>query len=397
MMSLYATILRRISMGCALLTLVCLTAASAAAQSESVLYSFCGLSSCTDGQYPEVQLIEDPQGNLYGTTYEGGAHNGGTVFKLAPEGALTVLYSFGATSTDGIEPVGTLVRDSKGNLYGATAAGGVYRSGTVFKVGPDGTATVVHNFGASASDGLYPVAGLVMDGQGNIYGTTAYGGKGFGAGTVYEVSAKGSYAVLHYFVGGGDGLRPMAPLVLDQQGNLYGTTELGGTFGEGAVFKITSAGTESVLHSFSATGSAKADGVFPEGGLVVDAQGNLYGTTYNGGEFHTGVVFKLTPAGTETVLHSFGGTGDGLHTQAALIIDGSGNLYGTSFQGGAFGGGIVFKLDPGGNETILHSFGSGGDGAFPHAALLMDSAGNLYGTTEQGGTNNGGTVFEVTP
>lgn len=393
-----AKISRSIFVGCALICLACLAVVNTAlAQTEKALYNFCSLSACSDGQYPEVPLIEDSQGNFYGSTYEGGAHNAGTVFKLARGGGLTVLYSFGATSTDGIEPVGSLVRDSKGNLYGATAAGGVNRSGAVFKISPDGTETIVHSFGASASDGLYPVSGLAIDGQGNIYGTTSYGGKGFGAGTVYKVSAQGSYSIVHYFVGGGDGLRPMAPLALDQQGNLYGTTELGGAFGEGSVFKIASGGKESILHSFSATGAAKADGVFPEGGLVVDAQGNLYGTTYNGGAFHTGVVFKLTPAGTETVLHSFGGTGDGLHTQAALIIDGSGNLYGTSFQGGAFGAGIVFKLDSLGNETILHSFGSGTDGAYPHAALLMDSLGNLYGTTEQGGTSNGGTVFEVMP
>lgn len=392
-----AQILRRVLTRCALMSLACLTMANiASAQTESLLYDFCSLSSCTDGQYPEVQLIEDPQGNFYGTTYEGGAHNGGTVFQLSPSGAFTVLYSFGASTTDGTGPVGTLVRDAKGNLYGVTASGGAYRSGAVFKITSGGVESIVHSFGANGSDGLYPTSGLVMDGHGNIYGTTAYGGKGFGAGTAYKVSPQGTYAILHYFVGGGDGLRPMAPLALDQQGNLYGTTELGGAFGEGSIFRITG-GTESVLHSFSATGAAKADGVFPEGGLVVDAQGNLYGTTYDGGAFHTGVVFKLSPEGTETVLHSFGGNGDGIHTQAGLIIDGNGNLYGTSFQGGAFGAGIVYKLDSAGNETILHSFGSGTDGTYPHAGLLMDSAGNLYGTTEQGGTNNGGTVFEVTP
>lgn len=360
-----AEILRRVLRRCALMSLACLTVANiASAQTESLLYNFCALSSCTDGQYPEVQLIEDSQGNFYGTTYEGGVHNGGTVFQLSPSGSFTVLYSFGASTTDGTGPVGPLVRDSKGNLYGVTASGGAYRSGAVFKITPDGVETIVHSFGANATDGLYPTSGLLMDKHGNIYGTTAYGGKGFGAGTVYKLSAQGAYSILHYFLGGGDGLRPMASLALDEQGNLYGTTELGGTLGVGTVFKITAGGTESVLHSFSASAAAKEDGCFPEGALVVDPQGNLYGTTYDGGAFHTGVVFKLSPAGTETVLHSFGGNGDGIHTQASLILDASGNLYGTSFQGGAFGAGIVFKLDSAGTETILHSFGSGTDGAY---------------------------------
>lgn len=397
-MILDAKILRRVLTRCALMSLACLTiSVTASAQTEGILYDFCTLSACSDGQYPEVQLVEDSQGNFYGTTYQGGAHNGGTVFQLSPSGAFTVLYSFGASTADGSGPVGTLVRDSKGNLYGVTASGGANRSGAVFKITPGGVESIVHSFGANASDGLYPTSGLAIDEQGNIYGTTSYGGKGFGAGTVYKVSAKGSYSILHYFLGGGDGLRPMAPLTLDQQGNVYGTTELGGAYGEGSVFRIASGGTESILHSFSATGAAKADGVFPEGGLVVDAEGNLYGTTYDGGAFHTGVVFKLSPQGAETVLHSFGSNGDGIHTQAGLIIDGNGNLYGTSFQGGAFGAGIVFKLDSAGNETILHSFGSGTDGTYPHAGLLLDSAGNLYGTTEEGGKSNGGTVFEVTP
>lgn len=391
-------IFHRVAMACALLLLGCATAPSAAfAQTESVLYNFCTLSGCADGQYPESQLIQDSAGNFYGTTYGGGTHNGGTVFKLASGGALTVLYNFGATSIDGTEPLGTLVRDSKGNLYGVTAAGGAFRSGTIFKISADGAESIVHNFGASSSDGLYPVAGLVIDQQGNIYGTTSYGGKNFGAGTAYKVNARGVYSILHYFVGNGDGLRPVAPVTLDRAGNLYGTTELGGASAEGAVFKITPAGIESILHSFSANGAAKANGVFPEGSVTVDVQGNLYGTTYNGGAFHTGVVFKLSPDGTETVLHSLGGIGDGIHTNASLIVDAKGNLYGTSFQGGAFGYGIVFELDPAGNETILHSFSGGSDGAYPHTGLIMDSAGNLFGATEQGGTNNGGTVFEVTP
>jgi uncharacterized repeat protein (TIGR03803 family) len=181
----------------------------------------------------------------------------------------------------------------------------------------------------------------------------------------------------------------------DNAGNIYGATAYGGTDGEGSIFEISASGKESVLHSFSAT--AIEDGVFPHGSVAMDSQGNLYGTTYDGGAFHTGVVFKLTPGGTFSVLHSFGSSGDGWHTNQGMVIDAQGNLYGTTFNGGAFGYGIVFKLSPDGTETILHSFSSGGDGAFPQGMLLLDSHGALYGTTEQGGTGNSGVVFEVTP
>jgi uncharacterized repeat protein (TIGR03803 family) len=375
-----------------------LTAAPPAlAQTETVLYSFCSLASCADGSVPESQLTKDAAGNLYGTTYTGGAHNSGTVFKLDTRGVLTVLYSFGSISMDGFQPMGELVRDARGNLYGTTVGGGAFLSGTVFEVSPQGNETIVHSFGDRSGDGLAPEGGLTIDASGTLYGTTPNGGKGFGAGTVFEVSPQGAYSILHHFVGSGDGLRAVAPVTVDQSGNLYGTTELGGTHREGTVFKMSSGGKDSILLSFSADAGAIENGVFPQGGVVKDAQGNIYGTTYNGGAFHYGALFKLSPSGTETVLHSFGGSGDGLHTQSGLVIDAQGNLYGTCFQGGTFGAGVLFKVTPDGTETILHNFSGGPDGAYPHATMIRDLQGNLYGTTEQGGTNNQGTIFEVTP
>lgn len=368
----------------------------ALAQGENVLYNFCALSGCADGSTPVSPVIKDAEGNLYGTTYFGGAFNSGTVFKLSPGGTLTVLHSFGGGSTDGSQPSGALARDTKGNLYGTTVTGGANRSGTVFKLNPAGTETILHSFGANTSDGLYPAAGLTIDAEGNLYGTTPNGGKGFGAGTVFKVGANGSYTILHAFSGAPDGLTPVAPVVLDQHGNLYGTTKYGGAAGVGTVFTISSVGTEAVLYGFKIADGDKGNGVFPDGGLVVDAEGNLYGTTFDGGAFHCGVAFKLAPDGTETVLHSFGGAGDGLHTQSGLVMDGQGNLYGTTFQGGEYGYGIVFELGPTGTETILHSF-DGSDGAAPEGGLLIDSLGNLYGTSSSGGAGDEGTVFEITP
>ena len=369
---------------------------SASAQSESILYNFCALANCADGGGPEAPPIRDAQGNLYGLTYLGGANNWGSVYKLSPAGEFTVLHSFGATINDGRQPYGQLVRDAAGNLYGTTVSGGACLCGVVFKISPDGTESILHTFGSNPTDGYYPEAGLAMDAKGNLYGTTAYGGKGFRSGTVFKISFRGGYSLLHYFVGSGDGISPTAPVILDQAGNLYGTTSLGGANGEGAVFEITAGGAESILHSFSAIGSGIANGVFPDGGLVRDAAGNLYGTTYNGGTYHTGVAFKLSPDGTETVLHSFGNKGDGLHTQSSMVLDAHGNLYGTSFQGGANGDGTVFEIRPDGTEAVLYSFSGGSDGSNP-TGVYLGSNGTLYGVTEAGGANNGGTIFEITP
>jgi uncharacterized repeat protein (TIGR03803 family) len=247
--------------------------------------------------------------------------------------------------------------DTAGNLYGTTQNGGSgggcsFGCGTVFKLAPAGNETVLHSFTGSPGDGGRPVAGLIMDTAGNLYGTTAEGGSGTctvingvpvsGCGTVFKLDPAGNETVLHSFTGGSDGIQALAALIMDQAGNLYGTTELGGSFGFGTVFKLDPSGNETVLHTF--TGGN--DGATPFfAGLIMDTAGNLYGTTFNGGASGYGTVFELDTAGNETVLHSFTGSpGDGASPPAALIMDKAGNLYGTTLIGGASGFGTVFKL-----------------------------------------------------
>jgi len=307
----------------------------------------------------------------------------------------TVLYSFrDADSGDGGQPYAGLVKRS--NFYGTTVNGGAYGAGTVYRVTAKGKETVFYSFGSQSGDGLNPYAGLVKDKTGNLYGTTFWGGA-YGAGTVYRVTAKGKETVLHSFQSqSGDGYYPYAGLVMDKTGNLYGTTYGGGAYGEGTVYKVAPAGTETVLYSF---GSQAGDGANPFAGLIMDKKGNLYGTTDWGGTYGAGTVYKVTPAGTETILYSFGSqSGDGANPQACLVMDKTGNLYGTTYGGGAYGSGTVYKVTPAGIGTVLYSFGSQpGDGETPVAGLVMDKTGNLYGTTANGGAHGAGTVFKLMP
>jgi uncharacterized repeat protein (TIGR03803 family) len=372
---------------------------SAQAQTFSVLYSFLG---GTDGGDPEAGLVRDAlSGNLYGTTFSGGAYGSGTVFKVDTTGIETVLYSFKGTP-DGVGPHAGLVRE--GNLYGTTTQGGAYGYGTVFKVDKKGKETVLYSFTGAGGDGNYPYAGLVRDAlSGNLYGTTFYGGTYLNYGTVFKVDKTGHETVLHSFTGGTDGGNPYAGLVRDAlSGNLYGTTFGGGDLtcnpptGCGTVFKVDATGNETVLYSF--TGGT--DGGYPRAGLVRDAKGNLYGTTSGGGVQGYGTVFKVDTTGTETVLYSFGATaGDGAEPWASLVRDAQGNLYGTTFDGGAYDYGTVFKVDKKGKETVLYSFtGARGDGYYPIAGLVRDAlSGNLYGTTVGGGVQGSGMVFKLTP
>ncbi len=398
--------------------------------SFSVLYSFKGVGG--DGGGPNAGLVMDSAGNLYGTTYQGGFNGYGTVFELVnSSGTYTeqVLYRFTNSGGDGAQPAAGLVMDSAGNLYGTTYQGGFNGYGTVFElVKSSGTyiEQVLYRFTGSDGDGVWPVAGLVMDSAGNLYGTTYYGGS-VGWGTVFElVKSPGTYTeqVLYSFTdSGGDGASPQAGLVMDSAGNLYGTTMEGGLspnpncsdpYGCGTVFELSpiSSGTytEQVLYRF--TGS-DGDGTSPWAGLTMDSAGNLYGTTMEGGlspnpncsdPHGCGTVFELSPTSsgtyTETVLYSFRGSGgDGAGPRADLVMDSAGNLYGTTTGGGSNEYGTVFELvnSPGTyTETVLHSFtNSGGDGAWPKAGLVMDSAGNLYGPTYPGGSNGYGTVFEL--
>jgi uncharacterized repeat protein (TIGR03803 family) len=387
-----------------------------AATGERVLHSF--NPNENDGLNPDAGLIFDGSGNLYGTTEYGGSEGAGTVFALiaSTNGTWTekVLHSFGK-GQDGVFPLAGVIFGANGHLYGTTYLGGSEGAGTVFALIPsmNGTWTekVLHSFG-EGQDGVNPDAGLIFDENGNLYGTTTLGGT-YGDGTVYELipSTNGTWTekVLHSFKPNGqDALYPEAGLIFDGIGNLYGTTYGGGAYSNGAVFELTSGANQTrtlrVLHSFKFNGK---DGFVPEAGLIVDLTGDFYGTTTEGGTYDNGTVFELTPSTndtwTETVLHSFDhNIPGGSIPFSGLIFDDLGNLYGTAYAGGAYGFGTVFELSPhaDGNwtEKVLHSFNpSVHDGLSPAAGLTLGGSGRLYGTTYTGGMYGYGTVFEVIP
>jgi uncharacterized repeat protein (TIGR03803 family) len=435
----------------AILTMTTLMIATrASAQQEKVLHSF--NISGQGGSYPNAGLISDAAGNLYGTTVYGGTGvcgsapptGCGTVFQMRRNsgGGWTekILHNFNNDGKDGFYPYASLVFDAAGHLYGTTGYGGTgvctsvmpTGCGTVFELKPKAgggwTEKVLHNF-AGGSDGELPEGGLILDNGGNLYGTTAGIAHNctyspyVDCGTVFKLTphAGGGWTenVLHSFNNNGtDGYGPTGALVRDAGGNLFGGAYWGGAFGDGAVFELTrgqsGSWTEQVLYSFFYKGNFGGG----PGTLILDAAGNVYGTTPTGGTSYSGAVFELTPAGggnwTETVLYNFDLYATGA-TTSSLIFDSSGNLYGTNRFGGAgtaicyvFGGGnesascgTVFKLTPAGGGTwtpsTLHSFGNGTDGQIPYAGVIRDAAGNLYGTTYSGGTYGGGTVFEVKP
>ncbi|MFL6689385.1 MAG: choice-of-anchor tandem repeat GloVer-containing protein [Alphaproteobacteria bacterium] len=359
------------------------------ARPEAVLHSFRGYS--TDGDRPLGDLIADSAGNLYGTTDTGGAHKKGTIFKLDPNGEETILHSF--RTSRGERPEGKLVLDAAGDLYGTTLAGGEAHLGTVFKLSRDGTLKVLHHFTGAPDDGSYPLAGLTPDGKGNFYGVTAVGGE-HDQGTLFKLTADNKLDILYSFTYS-SGWNPLGELIF-KNGILYGTTNDGGGHGQGAVFSFDLASnTETVLHGFP---SGADDGRHPQSSLAVDDSGNLYGTTLWGpGQQQNGIVFKLAPDGTETILHAFVADGhDGLVPFAGVVLDAKGNIYGTTGDGGAANSGTAFKIAPSGKETILYSFAALPDGSRPEAGLLMDGMGNLFGTTAGGGIYGRGTVFEIT-
>ncbi len=389
-----------------LITLSLLLAAArpAQAQTETVLYNFTG---GRDGRSPAASLISDGAGNFYGNTGFGGLGcpgnelGCGTAFEISPNGSggwkEKVLHSFSGPPDAANPFLSPMIFDKSGNLYCTTQWGGEFNLGAVVELSPAGTtwtATILYSFTGGA-DGGHPVSSLIMDGEGNLYGTTKQDGAA-GGGTVFKLAPAGTLTVLYSFGSKfGDGLSPNAGLTLDQSGNFYGTTVGGGVNGVGTVFKLTPTGTETVLHAFGDSG----DGAYPYAVLVFDKEGSLYGTTQEGGAYGQGMVFKLTPAGAETALYSFGSQpGDGSHSFEGLIFDQKGNLYGTTYDGGANGQGTVFELTATGAETVLYSFGSQpADGSHPWAGLIFGKNGNLYGDTNDGGTYGAGVIFEVTP
>jgi uncharacterized repeat protein (TIGR03803 family) len=378
-------------------TLILATLSMAQAQSFTMLHAFTG----ADGANPQSPLIADAAGNFYGTTFADGASGYGTVFKMDTNNKVTVLYSF-AGPPDAANPSGPLLMDRSGNLYGTTVWGGASNQGAVFKLTSSGHETVLYSFAGYPDDGSNPEGGVISDPDGNLYGTTDGGGDGagcggyiYGCGVVFELDTVGHETVLHTFNGDGDGAIPWAGLLRDAAGNLYGTTVEGGTSGLGTVFQLDTTGTLTLLHSFTGT-----DGSYPYGAVIRDAKGNFYGTAYEGGSSQVGTVFKLNKSGKLTVLHNFKGNTDGAYPPAALVRDTAGNLYGTTAQGGSSHDfGTVFKVDATGKESVIHSFTTPRQGMLPEAGLLLDKAGNLYGTTYYGGshTTNGGIIFKLTP
>jgi uncharacterized repeat protein (TIGR03803 family) len=391
----------------------------AAAQTETILHTFNGSG---DGGEPYGAPIFDKAGNLYGVTFDGGTFTNGTVYELkAGSWTEEILHNFDLSAGDGQSPQGSLVMDSAGNLYGVTPLGGGRKLGIVYELTPQTGGTwkekIIHTF-VGGSDGRSPQAGLIIDKKGNLYGTTYQGGSGkncgaFACGTVFELSRKtgGGWTeiILCSFNGGtSDGQNPSAPLLMDSAGNLYGTTLLGGTggtIGAGTVFKLSPNGsggyTETVLHNFICS---VTDGCNPFAGLVLDSKGNLYSTTNAGGANGFGTVYEMSPGSngkwTETVLHSFGAAGDGLYPQfSGVTFDKSGNLYGTASGGGSNSYGVVFKMTPasgsGWDESVFFNFDQT-DGNVPQG-VIFGANGNLYGITQYGGSNFGGTAFEIVP
>ena len=388
------------------LTLIVNFAHPASAQTETVLYSFCPKGGgCPDGKNPGG-LSADSAGNLYGATAYGGTGNGGVAFKLTPLGQESLLYTFSRAPYFGWQPTGQFIMDKQGNLYGTTSMGGTNSlhfqvgDGIAFKLSPDGTETTLYNFGAYSTDGASPSAGLVMDASGNFYGTTELGGNRYG--TIFRLTPDGVETILHTFANDDtDGGYPSSSLVMDKNGNLYGTTSSGGSGGSGTVFEITAEGGYQILHSFA----GGSDGALPIASLTLDSKGNLYGTTYRANglcctNHDQGTVFELTPGSDgswqETVLYNFIQQGDSCQQPASnIVFDRNGNLYGTTNQGGAWKGGCLFEITPAGKLTILHTFGDGDDAANPYGNIVF-SHGNLYGTAG-GGAYGEGAVFKFTP
>jgi uncharacterized repeat protein (TIGR03803 family) len=403
----------------------------ASAQHFQTIHTFTGTPDC-DGAW--AKPVADASGNLYGTATGGGAFNKGCIYKLSPPSGTghlwteTVIYSFQGGTSDGEFPAGALIFDRAGNLYGSTEAGGSDSLGIVFELlpssGSDWTENILYNFTSNKSKTTGTDAGSLLFRNGELYGSSVWGGQGEGNVFALKEGAGGTWELdnLHSFAGP-DGEEPNyegGPLVYDTQGNLYGSTAFGGAYGAGEVFEVSppaapgGSWTETTLYSF---GAYPTDGQGADGGVVLDAAGNLYGATVVGGNSpgFDGTVYKLSPPSvpgdpwTETIIHNFvGGATDGSAPYASVAFDKAGNLYGTTYTGGPGncyfnfpGCGTVYQLSPNSDgswtETLLHTFNGSTDGEYPYAGLYVEPSGRAYGVTSGGGTKGFGTVFGVTP
>lgn len=377
-----------------------------------VIYSFAGED---DGEYTDTDIAVDRAGNLYGTSVLGGEFGGGTVWQLSPVGGgwvHTVLYNL-TGGADGGEPYKGVTLDGAGNLYGTAVTGGSGSCeggcGVTYKLTKSGdtwTQRVIHAFTGGA-DGSGPGSRVAVDKRGNVYGMTPTGGAN-GLGVIYLLRPRssGGYAlrVIHTFTGASDGSSGSAGKLVLRGGRIFGAATTGGNHGSGTVFQLTPTQTGEwdfkTLYSFAGA----PDGVFPYGALLFDAAGNIYGTTYYGGTNGLGAVYKLSPTLSgewdETVIYSFQAGNDGNSSISNLVSDPAGNLYGTTSEGG-LGSGTIFELSPGPNETwiesIPHSFQGSPDGAFPYAGMAGDGSGSFFGATVHGGDTGDGTVYKFIP
>jgi uncharacterized repeat protein (TIGR03803 family) len=372
---------------------------SAQAQTLSVVHNFSGGS---DGSNPQNGFLVGSTGALYGTTSSGGASNLGVVFKLSGKSRIAILHDF-TGGADGATPNGSVIEDASEILYGTTTAGGATGNGTVFRL-KGKKESVLYSF-AGGTDGADPQSGLVKDAAGNLYGTTSAGGSA-GNGTVFELVApqgkNGTWTekLLYSFGSGTDGVTPIGGVIFDAAGNLYGTTSAGGASSYGTVFELSpgAAWTETILHNFQNA----SDGGTPYAGLIADAAGNMYGAATDGGVNGGGSIFELTPSGGSWNFSAIGSEpGYGISgTFRNLLIDSSGNIYGTTHCDGNYGAGTIYELTPagGGSWTYnpLYNFTGGGDGLFSISNLVIKNR-KLYGTTLDGGTNDAGVIFELTP
>jgi uncharacterized repeat protein (TIGR03803 family) len=383
---------------CALFVLLATTAVTLHAQTFKALRSF----DNTDAALPWATLVQGNDGNFYGTTQNGGntacTLGCGTIFKITPSGKLT---TFNFDGTNGSQPIAGLVQDANGAFYGVTTSGGTYDLGTVFKFTPNGGLTTLYSF--SADTGYAPLGGLVLASDGNFYGTASSGGVPTGqcdpgCGTIFKITPKGTYTTLHNFNGLPDGGMPLATMTQAPNGKLYGTaSDLGNAGSYGTVFTITPKGKFTVVHQFDNT-----DGAYPFGGLIQGTDGNFYGQTDLGGASYYGAfgtVYKMTPSGKVTTLHSFEQT-DGDNPISPLVQGTDGNFYGTAAYGGKHPNfGTVFKITPSGTFTTLHNFDST-DGSYLYAGLIQATNGKFYGATYAGGSSTAcpygcGTVFSL--
>jgi uncharacterized repeat protein (TIGR03803 family) len=384
-----------------------LTVGASSTFTFDLLASFTG----TSGAYPgadspqDGNLIQASDGNFYGVTFAAqnleprGTSGYGTVYKITPSGSFTVLHTFAGGTSDGWNPEGSLVEGTDGNFYGVTTKLGS-NEGTVYRMTPSGQITVLHIFTGAASDGEDPLGSLIQGSDGSFYGTTEFGGTS-GYGTVYKITPSGSFTLLYSFpsitTSGGsftsDGSEPSGPLVEGSDGNFYGMAGFGGANGWGTVYQITPSGAFTLLHTFA---GGTGDAQWPFGSLIEGSDGKFYGMTYGGGSSDSGTVFTITPSGSFTLVHSFADdAGDGAAPYSSLIEGSDGNFYGMTYGSGVLGTyGTVFQMTPSGNVTLLHSF-TGADGKRPAGNLVDGSDGSLYGFTPRGGASDDGTIFKL--